>query len=947
MICMARTLGAPDTVPAGATASSLVAEGVAASGVSGMTRIVGTGSALRSNVAVLGGALLVCSVPVEFADVRGSSLDVSGNSASVGGGAVFACLPPGSLAAGATARLIPSALPWLKLYDPASGTFRSVDEVFGTFSGGGALYGQVLASPPHVLEWTSSGSAESPVLTRSSGLELGNAARISPVDVFGQAVIDPGITVQLDLVTPATGFQLSGGDRAKPMESSSVVSFVDVTVEGLGGGVLEGAPQVTVHATVSPARVSPVGVLRANISACVPGFGRRSLDGAPIVCGICLEGTYSADVSIAPCVSCDDGASNFGNGATSCDSCPAGTERDLSALNTTDVTPDGRIDLPCTCSPGFYSPQGKVDMACVACPEGGVCDGKLKPPYAQPGFYPGEGGGFVSCKLAEACAGDGRCSVGYDAQLCADCASGYYKLSDKCHKCANTTAFVLIAMIVLAFVLVFALIYFNTRKALSYRFAAAMIGLNSLQISAIYGRIALDWGEFANARFSAISFLNLNFDLAAPECASEGVDVYMLKWWGTMLLPVMFCIPFGVVGSLWYVYIRKRGGQREAAAVARYEASGCNMDEDGEASEPLTVEALKDAMVRSFYQLLVLLYLPLTGMCMSYFGCNKGSDGRWALDVAPSRTCFTSSYWAVFPFAVLFFGLYCLAIPLGIFMLLYKRNAAAQEDAAMGLIVFQLRYGFLVARFQEQQYYFETFIMLRKFGVVAMTTFFYSAVSKADAALVVLGASFLQLCLLQPYLSRFHNILAMVCLGSCAAVLEGGTIEDGVFRGIVVVTAIVVNTLAIFVGNGIDLWLMRKSEAEAEDEFYESGQFRVAGDAAVVDDKYTQAEAEGRMTTDTELRTINGNGGGAMHTIGVADSPGGSSGSSAVASFGGSAGGGMESAAYGSAFDTAALATPGSIVMTGDASVGGGGQVQAMPSPVPRNPLFASMMEQG
>merc|ERR1711916_332262 len=268
-----------------------------------------------------------------------------------------------------------------------------------------------------------------------------------------------------------------------------------------------------------------------------------------------------------------------------------------------------------------------------------------------------------------------------------------------------------------------------------------------------------------------------------------------------------------------------------------------------------------DAVIRSYYQILVLLYLPLTGMCMSYFGCRKAEDGSWVLDVAPSRPCFNSSYYAVFPFAVVFFLLYCLSIPGFIFWLLYTRNKSAHEDDddGMGLILFQLKYGFLVARFKESNYFFETFIMLRKFSVVLMTTFFYTAETKSNAAVLALGASFIQLCLTLPYRAKFHNIMAILCLGSCAAVLEGGTVEDEGFRGFIVITAILVNTGVIFGGNALDIWRLRKEEEEAEDQFYQPGTMKVAGDGSVVKDGEEMASAMGTMTNDASYHVVDGN----------------------------------------------------------------------------------------
>ncbi|KNC55072.1 uncharacterized protein AMSG_10669 [Thecamonas trahens ATCC 50062] len=788
-----------DALPSPAASSSLAAA-PAAGDVSGAAVFNGA-MTMTDNSASYGGSLALCGVPVSLSAAASSS--VSGSSASRSGGGVFVCLPAGTLPL-ADADNPPAArsiedIPWLAL---GGGVLPSA-----LFSGSVASgFGPIVASPPRTLAWSGSGARSLGPLDRATGFSLGTEAAVGLADVFGQTVIDAGIRLSMGVPLSAPGgVVLAGGDRSRLMDGA-VVSFATVKALAVDSNALDGLSSVTYPLEVSVANAPTVAkvTLTVQIRSCGLGEGLVSPSGLPLECTVCSEGTFSNAVSLEACVACPVGAFNLKKGATSCESCPANAFRDVESNNATSAG----STVPCVCKVGFFA-------------------------------------------------------LGYGKRGCAECVSGYFRLGERCLKCANTSELVLLLMVVAAFALVALLVYLNTRTSLSYKFAAAMIGLNSLQITAIYANLSLDWGKFAQTYFGIISFVNLNFDLASPECTSSSMDVYMFKWWTTMLLPVLFLVPFGVVGGVAAMIISMRNKKAEARALAN---ESCEMDE-ASGSEPLTIGALKDAIVRSYYQLLVLLYLPLTSMALTYFGCRKERDGTWVLDTAPSRTCFNSPYWAVFPFAVVFFVIYCMAIPLGVFWLLRRKHSDASEGDGMGLVVFQLRYGFLVGRFRDEQYYFECNIMLRKFAVVFVTTFFFAAEAKANAAVFALAGSLVQLVLTQPYLAKFHNVLAVTCLTSCLAVLEGGTFRNGTMRALVVVTAILINILAIFVGNAIDLWRIRGKEAKADDEFYTTGTFRMASDASLVDDVARSREAEASMEMDTML-SIQG-GAGSLQTVGT------------------------------------------------------------------------------
>jgi len=154
-------------------------------------------------------------------------------------------------------------------------------------------------------------------------------------------------------------------------------------------------------------------------------------------------------------------------------------------------------------------------------------------------------------------------------------------------------------------------------------------------------------------------------------------------------------------------------------------------------------------------------------------------------------------------------------MPLGV--VLYLRKSKRWMDE----ISFALRYGFLVGRFREETYLFEVAILLRKAGVAVAMTVFWADKTKAWAAAFFLVGSLVHLVHTKPYQSEFHNRLAVLVLVCVVGVLFGGLIADKNMRLTVIILGIVVNVLAIVVGNVLDILRLMREDKEAEaNEFY-------------------------------------------------------------------------------------------------------------------------------
>merc|ERR1711916_95172 len=110
--------------------------------------------------------------------------------------------------------------------------------------------------------------------------------------------------------------------------------------------------------------------------------------------------------------------------------------------------------------------------------------------------------------------------------------------------------------------------------------------------------------------------------------------------------------------------------------------------------------------------------------------------------------------------------------------------------------------------------------------VVVCMTFFFTQDGKANGAVFALAASFAHLVYSRPYLSRFHNGLAVVVLAATTTVLFEGTFVDFTLRRVGILAGITVNVLAIVIGNVIDVVRLARMEKEIEEnEFFVEGVF--------------------------------------------------------------------------------------------------------------------------
>ncbi|KNC50974.1 fibronectin type III domain-containing protein [Thecamonas trahens ATCC 50062] len=816
-----------DTIVAIADGSSLSANSAGSSGgglsASDNTHIVLMDCSLDSNTAGgLGGGLFLS--PFTIANVSTSA--ITGNTASFGGGLAVSS-DPTSTAGKFSVVDIPTASPLA----PTSSHALMLDDVTVTANtasrvGGGFFVCGAQVTVSGHSAWSSNAALWSPTArssadafecgggpwldTSAAQLDLGSPDIQGPPATLAWAVEPTAVVEAGGVVTGAVRVYDAFGRNvvyrttiaqtiyaASPalpplglpdiLLESPNVALPSATLSIVDGALVPATVTFSVSlVTDGSGRGLPVPPLPGSVDIVPCGLGRGGVTEDDVTtCAPCLDGTESLEVSLAPC--------------TAQSSCPTNTLR--LAANTTNE--------PCVCVPGFYTPSGQFNEPCIACPSGGLCTGGTARPVAGPGFFPDESDPtlFLACPNPDACAGQGRCQAGYGDRLCAQCLPDYYRLRGKCYACkAGVNTIVTVLLVLAALVVAAALVSFSLAEAVRYKFAAAMIGLNALQISALYGRLELDWGPVAAVYFDITSFVNLNLELTSPECSlASGADAWVIKLVLTLVLPVLAAAAIVVVGCGFAAGITIK-----LRPVASY-----------------SLGQLAGACKRAWFQSLVLLYLPLTGAAFSVFGCRRDEAGRWVLDADPVRSCYNSAWWTgLFPIGLAGIVVYAVAIPGCVVWVL--RRARDRMEAT----TFAARYGFLVGRFTSSHWWFEAAIMARKLMVVMCMTFFFTDEGKANGTVFALVGSFAQLIYAQPYGRSFHNALAVTVLAATMSVLYAGTFDDYTLRMVGVVVGVVATMAAIVIGNGIDLWLIARHERQADEEYFQSGVSDFATSAA-------------------------------------------------------------------------------------------------------------------
>ena len=275
------------------------------------------------------------------------------------------------------------------------------------------------------------------------------------------------------------------------------------------------------------------------------------------------------------------------------------------------------------------------------------------------------------------------------------------------------------------------------------------IGIDYFQVLAVFATANVEWPSSLVWVFNAVSSINLNIDVVAPECYNDVSIPYRTKWILITALPVIMVfvltVVFGIyAGYLYFVKHRKRGFQ-----------------------EPL-YKAFAFFLMCFYYS-----YLMLSNNTLAVFNCqpSEPSDGyRYMAAVGTDGgRCYKegSMQQELEPWAILAFIVYSVGFPVFIGFMLYTNKQKAISDQLMkasgktfsdaeafSVLKFRMIFRRMYYQFKPQYYYWILWILARKFALsVSAIIFRENVVFLLALYLLVLFTSYTLEVRYLPYMS--------------------------------------------------------------------------------------------------------------------------------------------------------------------------------------------------
>jgi len=342
---------------------------------------------------------------------------------------------------------------------------------------------------------------------------------------------------------------------------------------------------------------------------------------------------------------------------------------------------------------------------------------------------------------------------------CMACTYGtHYRLDGKCEECPSNPILVLVGC---ALAVVICLVGAYELDKREFNLAFLSIGVDYFQVLALFASADVRWPKALLMLFRAMSFFNMNVDVAAPECLVPEFK-YTYKFYGTLALPLVCGVLLTLLG------ICKRFSDRfimRRTHVDKYYTS---------------------ALVGTFMLLMYYLYLMSTKRALEVFDCNPSEpdDGFLYTSFTDEECdgglcrCGDTNHIQVdlVPAASLAILIYSCGFPVLVFILLRKNKKLVKEDqllralgtgdtASTNKMAFHVRrkYHKLYYHFKPGKWYWIVVILIRKAGVIFAGLMFRSNPGfQLSFVMLVLFAAYVFQVKHQPYMStaqRKHVIL--------------------------------------------------------------------------------------------------------------------------------------------------------------------------------------------
>lgn len=399
------------------------------------------------------------------------------------------------------------------------------------------------------------------------------------------------------------------------------------------------------------------------------------------------------------------------------------------------------VTLRAVCSARYYGKDGEY---CQPCPLGATCAGGEADPIAAAGFYRKRRDVFVGCRPLEACIGgeDIPCANGYEEFACASCASGYYRLEQRCHECPEM-AWMLLAGFGTGALFLGGLIAILARRRVEL--TALSIGIDFLQAVSLFGAFSFRWPPMLLDVLGLLSFSSLNMEVVAPECTLTWG--FRGKWYAVQLSIIILV---AVCGLMWFV----------GKCVSCWFGSGTRATQRGKGLQ----QAASSALLQGLY----LMYFVVVRSALLLFDCTTDADGVSTMDADPSILCGDNAggiFAELYPLAMASLVLYGAGIPLFFSAVLWFNRDSIRKDqllraqgkgrseAANPYWETRVRWGRLYGEFKPGMAWWRMVLLARKLLVATTAILFNSnAVFQASVCVAVLFAAFVAHSRYQPWI---------------------------------------------------------------------------------------------------------------------------------------------------------------------------------------------------
>ena len=416
----------------------------------------------------------------------------------------------------------------------------------------------------------------------------------------------------------------------------------------------------------------------------------------------------------------------------------------------------------------------------------------------------------VKCPYAGSCKGgiDSECYEGYQGNLCATCANGYYLRFNSCLKCPRLTVSIISSVLVFAlFVVVFLVVMWGDSKRTENNRTVADVIMSCFKIVVGFYQViagifsALTRVQWPVTLISMEKYLKLFegnvFQFAPLSCIHPfpRLDQFM-----RFVLVLSFNV-LVVSLLLFYLFLKKRYINRKMDCP--------------DSEKFLAVSCLKKSCYRNIFLFLLASYpitsktiiqiLPLPGACVTQCFTDDKSQCISLLRADYSIQCFTARHKLFWPLAAVF-SLYPAAFPLLVLLLIYKyRESQADEELAFGLKIFFENY-------KKKFWFWEIIEMYRKLILISFI-FLFDSESFSQIGLTMLTVSVFGVAYtcFRPIKSKFEDRLETfvlwviffdVCLGAMYINCDVNQNHKGNDSLLINILFVLLNSLVLLVALG-------------------------------------------------------------------------------------------------------------------------------------------------